>query len=253
MIQVGIDLGSRTAKIVVMEDDKIVREKVIRNTFDHAETTAQLLSGLEYDQLTATGYGRHFFDNKPNCSIISEIKAFSLGVNSLYPKARTILDIGGQDTKVISLDARGKMKKFIMNDKCAAGTGRFLEIMANALNYEMPEFGKAALNADQSEKINNMCTVFAESEVISLLSKGCAREHVALGIHKSIASRAVGQLQKLGWQDQLIFVGGVAYNPAVRKIISQSTGLQVFTPQNPQIIGALGAVLYAKKQATDTA
>lgn len=197
MINVGIDLGSRTAKIVVSEASKIIKTEVIKNTFNHAETTARLLSGIKYDHLTATGYGRHYFDEKENCTIISEIKAFSIGVRHFYPEARTILDIGGQDTKVISLDARGRMKKFVMNDKCAAGTGRFLEIMAHALNYEMAEFGLAALSADKSEKINNMCTVFAESEVISLLSKGASRQAVALGIHKSIASRALGQMLSL--------------------------------------------------------
>ncbi len=246
MIHVGLDIGSRTIKIVVFKDNEIFRQDVRKNSFNNEQITEELLAGINYDHLTATGYGRHLFDNKPNCSIISEIKAFALGVHSRFPDCRTILDIGGQDTKAIALDARGRMKKFVMNDKCAAGTGRFLEIMANALNYSLEEFGEAAIETDKSEKINNMCTVFAESEVISLLSKGANRNQVAKGIHESIVLRAFSQLQKVGLENEIVFVGGVAYNPAVKKILHKLCGMQILTPGNPQIIGAMGCALHAQ-------
>ncbi|MDO9578884.1 MAG: acyl-CoA dehydratase activase [Candidatus Cloacimonadales bacterium] len=248
MINVGLDIGSRTIKLVVFKDYEMIHQDVRKNSFDNKQITEELLAGIPYDHLTATGYGRHLFDNTPNCSIISEIKAFALGVHSVFPHCRTILDIGGQDTKAISLDARGRMKKFVMNDKCAAGTGRFLEIMANALNYSLSEFGEAAFQADRAEKINNMCTVFAESEVISLLSKGADRSEVARGIHESIVSRAFSQLQKIGLEDDIVFVGGVAFNPAVKKILQDVCRKKILTPDNPQIIGALGCVLYARSQ-----
>ncbi len=140
------------------------------------------------------------------------------------------------------------MKKFVMNDKCAAGTGRFLEIMANALSYRLDEFGDAALEAEKAEKVNNMCTVFAESEVISLLTRGADRRHVARGIHESITGRAIAQLQKVGIKGTIALVGGVAYNPAVRKILQEELKREIFTPVNPQIMGALGCVFFAKQK-----
>jgi predicted CoA-substrate-specific enzyme activase len=245
MLNIGLDIGSRTIKLIVSKNGEIVRQDVCRNTFDSEHITMELLKDYHYDHLTVTGYGRHLFDGMENCSVISEIKAFSLGVHALNPECRTILDIGGQDTKAIALDTLGRMKKFVMNDKCAAGTGRFLEIMANALNYDLESFGKAAYDADGSEKVNNMCTVFAESEVISLLTRGAKREHVARGIHESIVERAVSQLQKVGIEGTVAFVGGVALNPAMRKILSEQ--LTIFTPENPQIVGALGCLRYAEK------
>jgi len=248
MINVGLDIGSRTIKLVVVKDHEMIHQEVVKNSFDNEQITANLLNGIPFDHLTATGYGRHLFDDMPNCSIISEIKAFALGVHNIFPHCHTILDIGGQDTKAISLDDQGRMNKFVMNDKCAAGTGRFLEIMANALNYSLSDFGKAAFLAEKAEKINNMCTVFAESEVISLLSKGADRDRVAKGIHESIVLRAVSQLQKVGLNDDIVFVGGVAYNPAVKKILAEQCGRPIFSPANPQIVGALGCVKYAEKQ-----
>jgi len=168
-------------------------------------------------------------------------------VNHLLPECRTILDIGGQDTKVILLDKNGRMQKFVMNDKCAAGTGRFLEIMANALNYRIDDFGKSAELAISDEKINNMCTVFAESEVISLLSRGAKREEVARGIHRSIVTRSISLLQKTGIEGKIAFVGGVAFNPAMKHLLEEELGIPIIVPENPQIIGALGCAIHGIK------
>ncbi len=241
----GLDIGSRTIKLVLVENNEIVSQEVMKNTFDKKFIKEGLVGSYDIDHLTITGYGRHLFDNEENCSIITEIKAFSLGIHHLFPECRTILDIGGQDTKAISLDSKGRMKKFVMNDKCAAGTGRFLEIMANALNYELSMFGDAAIKAKSTVKVNNMCTVFAESEVISLLSNGINREDIAKGIHESIVRRAISQLQTIGLKDKLAFVGGVALNKAMRHILQDLLQTDIITPENPQIVGALGCAIHS--------
>jgi len=251
MISIGIDIGSRTVKLIKLVDCKITGTKVRKNTFNHQEIVEELLQDEDYDVLTATGYGRHFFDDCDNCHIITEIKAFATGVFHLFPNCRTILDIGGQDTKAILLDSQGRMIKFIMNDKCAAGTGRFLEIMAVALNYEIEEFGKAAATAQKDEKINSMCTVFAESEVISLLSKGADRGDVARGIHQSIVKRSASLLQKIGIDGEVAFVGGVAFNLAMKQLLELELGYSVTVPENPQIIGALGCALYGMQKGSN--
>jgi predicted CoA-substrate-specific enzyme activase len=202
-----------------------------------------LLEGLGYDTLTATGYGRMMFSRHFECKVISEIKAFARGAHAVFPESRAVLDIGGQDTKAISLDSSGKIIKFEMNDRCAAGTGRFLEIIAAALHYHIDEFGQAALTAQKAEKISSMCTVFAESEVISLLTSGAQREEVALGIHEAIFQRTLGMLGRLPVLSPLVFAGGVAYNQCIRQLLSTYCNKELLLPPDPQIIGALGAAL----------
>ncbi|MDZ7264639.1 MAG: 3-hydroxyacyl-ACP dehydratase, partial [candidate division KSB1 bacterium] len=147
MKSAGIDIGSRTVKLVVLEDGKITHIRKGENSFDPLKVCAEFLQGVDYDVITATGYGRHLFSQHYPCEVISEIKAFASGARHLFPNCRTILDIGGQDTKAISLAVDGKLLKFEMNDKCAAGTGRFLEIMAMALGYSLTDFGQAACQA----------------------------------------------------------------------------------------------------------
>lgn len=251
MISAGLDIGSRTLKLVLMQKNEIIHHEVHPNAF-HADQAREVLQNHRYDVLTATGYGRHQLTSYPGTHVISEIKAFALGVHHLYPGCRTILDIGGQDTKVIRLDAAGRMQKFIMNDKCAAGTGRFLEIMALAMNIPLEDFGSVAQSVESSEKINSMCAVFAESEVISLLSRGASRADVARGIHQSIVSRAASLLQKVGVTQDVVFVGGVARNEAMVALLQKELGVPVHTPRNPQIIGALGGALHGyRKEVTD--
>jgi (R)-2-hydroxyacyl-CoA dehydratese activating ATPase len=243
MISAGIDIGSRTVKLVVMDSGNITLIRKGENGFDSLRVCRDFLDGVNYDLITATGYGRHLFGSHFECQIISEIKAFSGGAKYLFPSCRTILDIGGQDTKAISLDEQGRLSKFEMNDKCAAGTGRFLEVMALALGYTLTDFGKAALLAKKAKKITSMCTVFAESEVISLLSRGANREEVALGIHQGIVARSVNLIGKVSLEDDLVFVGGVALNPCIHKLLERSVNQLVLIPEDPQITGALGCAL----------
>ena len=172
MITAGNDIGSRTIKLVLFSEGEIIDSKVVDNSYNTIEICKKLLERKKYNKIIATGYGRHLFADYFQAEVISEIKAFTIGVNYLFPQVRTILDIGGQDTKVISIDDFGKVKKFEMNDKCVAGTGRFLEIMSMTLRYNLDEFGEAAVSTFEKENISSMCTVFTESEIVSMLGRG---------------------------------------------------------------------------------
>jgi predicted CoA-substrate-specific enzyme activase len=243
----GIDIGSRTVKVAVIDGGELILSRKALTSHDPFEMARRLLAGVEYESITATGYGRHLVKDFLECTVISEIKAFALGARAILPRCRVVLDIGGQDTKAISLSETGEMNKFEMNDKCAAGTGRFLEVMAAALGYSLDEFSKAALSAGRAEKINNMCTVFAESEVISLTSRGAARTDVALGIHKAIVSRSVALLRRVSAPQEVFFAGGVALNECVARLIGLEFDAPVFVPPEPQIVGAIGAALHAAR------
>jgi len=243
----GLDIGSRTVKLVVIEEGETVLVRKGLTSHDPLETVRALTLGVEYDIITATGYGRHLARVYLDCPVISEIRAFALGAKAIHPPCRVILDIGGQDTKAISLNDAGEMNKFEMNDKCAAGTGRFLEIMANALSYTLEEFWRAALSAGRAEKINSMCTVFAESEVISLSARGASRPDVALGIHKAIVSRSTALLKRIAPSGEVFFAGGVALNDCIRALITEDLNRPVVVPPDPQSVGALGAAIYSAK------
>jgi len=240
MLHAGIDIGSRTVKIAVVEDGEIRISKKTMNSYNPLATCMEILDGIKYDSLTATGYGRHLIKNYMNCDIVSEIKAFAVGARKVSRDCRTILDIGGQDTKAISLDEHGRLNRFEMNDKCAAGTGRFLEIMAAALGYRFEDFAGDAMSAEKAEVINNTCTVFAESEVISLVTQGVPRNEISLGIHKSIAQRAVNLLKRVSIQKGVLFAGGVALNKCMTDLIEKELGCRLIIPDDPQMVGAIG-------------
>lgn len=248
MISAGIDIGSRTIKLVLWDGEKICHSEVRENTFNTMEVCEQMLKGINYDVITSTGYGRHLFAERYKSKVVSEITAFAKGVNILNPDVRTILDIGGQDTKAISIDERGQLMKFEMNDKCAAGTGRFFEIMAMALRYDLDQFGREALASTHVETVNSMCTVFAESEVISLLARGGDRACIARGIHLSVIKRATALLKRVGLRSQLAFVGGVAKNPAMIPLLQEHLSMPVYSPEFPQIVGALGCAVHAYRE-----
>jgi (R)-2-hydroxyacyl-CoA dehydratese activating ATPase len=247
----GIDIGSRTVKLAVVDGGELILTRRALTSHDPLESVRELIRGAEYDTIVATGYGRHLTKDFLDCAVISEIKAFALGARAILPRCRLILDIGGQDTKAISLDDAGGMSKFEMNDRCAAGTGHFLEVMAAALGYSLDEFSKAALSAERAEKVNSMCTVFAESEVISLTAQGAARNDVALGIHKAIVGRSIALLKRVSAPREVFFAGGVALNECVGVLIGRELDVPVFVPPEPQIVGAFGAALYAAAQADE--
>jgi predicted CoA-substrate-specific enzyme activase len=243
----GIDIGSRTTKLVLLEDDRPPVVRVADTTYDPMEVCRRLLRGVRHDRLVATGYGRHLFAQHWGVTeVISEIKAVALGVRATCPSCRTVIDIGGQDTKVVALDGHGRVLKFAMNDRCAAGTGRFLEVMATALSYAPHEFIEAARAADRPRKLSSMCTVFAESEVISLVARAVPREEIALGIHLSVAQRTAALATGIPVEPDVVFAGGGALNTCLRSILADELGRTVQVPEHPQTAAALGCALYGQ-------
>jgi len=242
----GIDIGSRTIKLVTVEGGKIITSLLSDTTHDPLDQCKRLMAQTSFDKILATGYGRHFFGTEFGTSTITEIKAFARGAKAFFQDCRTILDIGGQDTKAIGLDEKGNVSKFEMNDRCAAGTGMFLEIIAKTLGYDLEEFGKEALKAQNSIQINSMCTVFAQSEVTSLLAKRQKREDIARGIHLAILNRTLSLLKRVSTMPDFVFAGGVAQNPCLRYLLGDALGCDVKVPEDPQMVGAYGAAIIAQ-------
>lgn len=244
----GIDLGSRTIEVVIIEDGRTVASRQTETGFSPAKQAAKLLAGESCDTLMATGYGRHLFlETFTTASqTVTEIKAVAAGCRKLLPKVDLILDIGGQDAKVIALNSAGRVRKFEMNDRCAAGTGKFLELTAMSLGLPLEELGTEALKSENQLQINSMCAVFAESEVTSLIGRGANRLDIAMGLHRAIANRAVSMLKRFPLAQATIgFVGGVALNPCVHKLLEEQLAAPVQVPENPQMVSAYGAALLA--------
>lgn len=243
-MRVGIDIGSRTIKVAALVDGRIVEERIEPSGFDPGGQAASMIAGWKAEKVVATGYGRHLAVRLFGGEAITEIKAHALGVRHRSPTARTIVDVGGQDAKVILLDERGRVERFHMNDKCAAGTGRFLEIMAASLGFSLDGFSRAAEEARRSQPINSMCAVFAESEVISLKNSGVAPDEIARAVNLSVAERLAAMLEKLGWSGPVAFSGGVARNRFVVKALAELLGAEVVTFDSPDTLGAVGAALH---------
>lgn len=245
MLCAGIDIGSRTIELVVLNGNRIVTSKESEVGFDPMQKAQDLLEGVSYDRIVATGYGRHLFEIAVDAPTVTEIKAYAMGVAALVPGVRSILDIGGQDSKAIAVNPEGRVTKFEMNDRCAAGTGRFTEVMAETLGYSLEEFGEKALKARKALQISNMCTVFAESEVTSLRARGEKRADIAMGVHQSIVRRVTGMLKRVSTEEPIVFAGGVARNVCIRKLLEEALGKVVHVPDEPHMVGAYGAALVA--------
>jgi predicted CoA-substrate-specific enzyme activase len=243
----GLDIGSRTIALVEWDGTQLVRAEVVDTGTDPLGNARALIEGRSYERLVATGYGRHLAVERALADeVISEIKAYGLGAYHIYPDVGTVLDIGGQDSKVIRIGSGGRVIRFEMNDRCAAGTGRFLENMAHALGMTVDEFGPHALQAGgQLVRISSMCTVFAESEVVSLIARGEDSHRVALGLHQAIVDRVGGMVRRVGVQERFVFAGGVARNPCLQQLFAQALDMPLTVPDEPQIVGALGAALHA--------
>ena len=258
MITVGVDVGSITAKAAVINDDGIVATKVILTGYNSKNAGKQVFetvlanAGIEssqVDRIIATGYGRNSVSFADKA--ITEITCHAAGAHYLNPDIRSIIDIGGQDSKAIVINENGKVIDFAMNDKCAAGTGRFLEVMARALEVNLDEFGNMSLKADNAASISSLCTVFAESEVVSLISKGENRQNIIAGIHESIASRVVAMGNRIGLRDPVMMTGGVAKNIGVVRALEKKINTSISVSENAQVTGAIGAGLIARaKTAT---
>ncbi len=247
----GIDIGSRSIELVVLENGQMVESRRVPTTFDPLAQSRMILASLPAMPIIATGYGRKLVvEELPELKIaaITEIQAYALGAYHLNPEARTVLDIGGQDTKVIALTGTGKVAKFEMNDRCAAGTGKFLEFMATALQIPLEDFGDFALQADKRLQINSMCTVFAESEATSLMARGEKAANIALGLHLAIVQRTLAMLRRVSDTPPFLFAGGVAHNACMRTLLTESLNQPLIIPAEPDMVGALGAALYGRRE-----
>jgi len=257
MYTIGIDIGSMSTNGVLINDKKEILSSIIiptgASSKKAADKTFQLiltehkLSERDIDYIVATGYGRIKvpFANE----VVTEITCHAKGANYYFPKARTIIDIGGQDSKVIKVDANGNVLDFVMNDKCAAGTGRFLEVMARTLEIDLEEMGPISLNGKNSVSVSSLCTVFAESEVVSLIGADHKTADICKGLHLSIAKRITAQVKRIGLEEEIVMTGGVAKNIGVVTELESSLGCKIKISEEPQINGALGAALIALEKA----
>jgi predicted CoA-substrate-specific enzyme activase len=250
MLTAGLDIGSRSIELVVVDSlsGEILSSQEKETTPDIEAVCREMMDRKSFDRLIVTGYGRSLAEVAFGFSSVTEIKAYARGAQALFPGCRTVLDIGGQDTKVIALDGSGRAVNFEMNDRCAAGTGRFLEMSAAALKYELPEFGAAALSGGDCVQISSMCAVFAESEVIGLLTRGARRQDIALAVHRSIAARARSMLARVGIEPPVVFAGGAARNECLAQLIRNQVKSELLIPLKPHMVGALGAALIAREQ-----
>lgn len=246
-MQVGIDLGSRTIKSVAIRGGAVLQRRVMESGLDPHRQALQMLQDHPSARAVATGYGRHLMREHADLDIITEIKAHALGARHLFPHCRAVLDVGGQDSKVIQLSEHGRIVSFHMNDKCAAGTGRFLEMMAVSLGYGLRDFGDAAAQADAATPINSMCAVFAESEVVSLKNRGVPPGEISRSVHLAVASRLAAMVSKACNCQHLVFTGGVANNNTLVAMLEKALGVPVLVPEDPSIVGALGAALHAAR------
>ena len=248
----GIDIGSTMTKVVLIGEDDSLRSVIKGPTGpEHRRLANEVMrealdkAGLSIDNISyivATGYGRlnvPFADRQ-----ITELSCHARGVFSLFPDVRTAIDIGGQDAKCMKI-AGGKLLDFVMNDRCAAGTGRFLEVTAAALGIKLEDMGDMSGRATRKIKISSMCTIFAQQEVVALLSQGEKPENILAGLHDALASRVAGLARRLGIQPDVVLTGGVAKNTGMVRAMRESLGLELLVPEEPLITGALGAAILA--------
>lgn len=252
MFVLGIDIGSASSKAVILKDGKeIYADAVVQSgtgTSGPEKVIGQIFekSGLNRQDIArtvGTGYGR--FSLEIADRQVSEISCHAKGIHYSFPEARTVLDIGGQDVKAIGLTPKGTVEQFYMNDKCAAGTGRFLDVMAHILELKIEEMEKYDELSENPVTVSSTCTVFAESEVISLLSQKKRKEDIIRGIHNSVISRAMGLLYRTSMEETFVMTGGVAKNKGVVRALERELGKKVYVSDKPQINGALGAALFA--------
>ena len=250
MYWVGVDIGSLTVKVVALGADGQKRISEVapagRSGVDTAMTLIGRIPSGQVRAIVATGYGRVAF---PRADLeVSEITCHALGALHLYPDARTVIDVGGQDCKAIQLDADGRVQQFAMNERCAAGTGRFLEVMARALEVAVEELAEVAAQAANRVVVSSTCTVFAESEVVGHLNSGVSPGDVASGLMDAIAGRIVGMPRQVPIEPRVVMAGGVACNQAVVERVEQGLQLEVAVPDEPQVVGALGAALVSRRR-----
>ncbi len=253
MYAVGIDIGSTSGEAVILNGDGILASSIVDTGYNSRRAAGLALdqaladSGLSREQLgpiVATGYGRIAIEFATQQ--VTEISCYARGMAYLFPDVRTVIDIGGQDSKVIAVGKNGKAVDFAMNDKCAAGTGRFLEVTARALLLNLSDLGDLSARATRDVPISSICTVFAESEVITLVAEGAERADIVAGLHHAIARRVGAMVKRVGANPTIAFAGGVAKNAGVQRALEEALDIRLVVPPEPQIVGALGAALIAR-------
>lgn len=253
MVVLGIDSGSTSTNAVIMNEKREIQGFAVVRTGAKSGDSAQKVldevlqkAGMaqsDLDLIVSTGYGRvsiPFADEN-----VTEISCHGKGAHYFNPEVRSILDIGGQDSKAIRLNESGEVTDFVMNDKCAAGTGRFLEMMARTLEMDISQLGPSSLEWSEDITISSMCSVFAESEVISLIAQNKEKADIAHGIHKAIAGKASSLLKRVNWTDTVMMTGGVAKNPGVVRAVEDVLHTKLYLCEEPEIVGAVGAALFA--------
>jgi predicted CoA-substrate-specific enzyme activase len=249
----GIDIGSTMTKAVILGDGVIA--SVIGPTGPEQRRLANKVmeealrkAGLSFDAMTyivSTGYGRinvPFADKQ-----VTEISCHAKGVGSLFPQARTIVDIGGQDSKAITVDPNGRVTNFIMNDKCAAGSGRFVEVIADTVGLKLEQMGDLSLQSTHPAQISNICTIWAQQEVASRLAEGVPTPDLIAGVHRSLADRVARMVKRLKLQKEVILTGGGGKNKGLVKALSEQLDCEILVPPEPLITGALGAALLGRE------
>jgi (R)-2-hydroxyacyl-CoA dehydratese activating ATPase len=249
----GVDVGSTQTKAIVIDEQGQIVGRSIIDTGANVVTAAEkaYLAALEQGRVSeaevgfivGTGYGRYkvtFGDTQ-----VTEISCHARGAVHMFPGTRTVLDMGGQDTKAIRIRPNGEVLDFCMNDKCAAGTGRFLQSAAAALDIPLGDLGNVALRAEKAVPISTTCTVFAESEVLSWLGRGKKIQDILLGVHRSIGTRSMGLLRRVGIEEQVTFTGGVTRNQGMVQVLNEMLGTKMNVSEESHLMGALGAALFA--------
>ncbi|OGQ23588.1 MAG: CoA activase [Deltaproteobacteria bacterium RIFCSPHIGHO2_02_FULL_60_17] len=253
MITAGIDVGAKTVKVVLMEDGKIKAKAKVLSGFDQEESAKAALgqalmeAGLPREaigSIVTTGNGRKAISYATDD--VTEARAAALGAVFLYPSARTVIDVGAEESRAIKCDPSGKVLDFAVNEKCAAGSGAFTEAMARALEVPLEELGPLSLRSTQTIPMNAQCTVFAESEVVSLIHSKTQKADIARAVHDGLSSRVVAMVRRVGLDPELVLVGGVAHNPGFVESFKRTVGLDnVRTAEEPEFVAAIGAALTA--------
>jgi len=254
----GVDIGSTMTKVVIISDKgdpiSIVKgptgpeHRSLASEVMNVGLTQANLQLNEINYIVATGYGRFnvpFSDRQ-----ITELSCHAAGVHNLFPDAKTVIDIGGQDAKCMKIE-NGKLGDFVMNDKCAAGTGRFLEVIASALGIKVEDLGAISSKSTRDIQISNICTIFAQQEVVSRLSEGESLENILAGLHTALASRVVALAERLSIEPSVVLTGGVAKNTGIVRAMKEKIGHDIRVPEEPLITGALGAALMARRHVLD--
>jgi (R)-2-hydroxyacyl-CoA dehydratese activating ATPase len=248
-LSVGVDIGSRTTKIAVLRGREVLHGAIFDTTANPLPALRERLAAWDGARVTATGYGRRLLGAEFPVRIVTEIKACAAGAALVRPDCRLVLDVGGQDAKAILVGPGGGFDDFELNDRCSAGTGRFLEVMAGVLGFGLEEFWREADSAEEAVRMSSMCTVFSESEAVSLLAAGVDRRRLALGLHQAIVGRIYPLAAKFADGGEILFCGGVALNGCVVRLLGERLGRPVFVPPQPQLLAAIGAALTGGRSA----